>query len=166
MTRWLAVFCAAVTLGGPALAAEVHGETDVFSAPGVALAWGVVRGPDEARTSVVVRMIVDPAIREISVTGRDPFTREQKSLASAAPKRGLAEVRIPRASFADFPRTDWRFFTADKEPRLHVFYLGVPDTTPEFAAEAALDAYLTERLSAQTRARAGREPISLGPVGR
>jgi hypothetical protein len=29
---------------------------------------------------------------------------------------------------------------------LTVFYLGVPDTTPEFADAAKLDAYLAERL--------------------
>jgi hypothetical protein len=56
-------------------------------------------------------------------------------------------VRIPRGSFADFPRTEWQFLGSGKEPRLTVFYLGVPDTTPEFADEARLDAYLEERLA-------------------
>ena len=29
-----------------------------------------------------------------------------------------------------------------RRPALTVYYLGVPDTTPEFTSEAALDAYL------------------------
>jgi len=154
--RWLALLGAAIGLGLPAAAAEVHGQTDIFSAPEVALAWAVVRGPDEARTVVVVRAVTGPAIQTVAVTGRDPFTKEEKVLARVATKQGRAEVRIPRASFADFPRTDWQFFGAGKEPRLHVFYLGVPDTTPEFADEGRLDAYLTERLS--SRIPRGRSP--------
>ena len=43
-------------------------------------------------------------------------------------------------------------------PNLIVFYLGVPDTTPEFAGAAALDAYLSERI-----ARARRESGSKTP---
>ena len=37
---------------------------------------------------------------------------------------------------------------------LVVFYLGVPDTTPEFATEAALDGYLADRI-ARLRASPG-----------
>ena len=56
-------------------------------------------------------------------------------------------MRIPRASFADFPRTEWHFGAADGKTQLQVFYLGVPDTTPEFADESRLDAYLDDRLA-------------------
>ncbi len=151
-----------VTLGllaGPAGAEEVHGKIDVFSAPGVKLAWAIARGPDEARTFVVVRMRLAPGIGSVTVTGRDPFTKDQKVLEHLDPrlrggdKRSGGDnrsgddivVRIPRASFSDFPRTEWAFSGAGKEP-LTVFYLGVPDTTPEFAEAARLDAYLVERL--------------------
>ena len=149
----LAALCAAIALSSAALSAELHGQTDVFAAPGASLAWGILRGPDEARTCVVVRVLTDPVIRSVTVTGRDPFTKEERILVRAAPIGGRLDVRIPRASFADFPRTDWQFFAAEKEPRLHVFYLGVPDTTPEFADESRLEAYLKERLSSQVRAR-------------
>ena len=58
-----------------------------------------------------------------------------------------ADVKSPRAGFADFPRreihldaseADWRA----RKPAPTVYYLGVPDTTPESTSEAALDAYL------------------------
>ena len=42
--------------------------------------------------------------------GRDPFTNAEKVLLAARPATGRLDVRIPRASFADFPRTDWMFF--------------------------------------------------------
>ena len=59
---------------------------------------------------------------------------------------------MPRAHFAEFPRTELRFYAAGAAPapgppRLVVFYLGVPDTTPEFANDASLDAYLADRIA-------------------
>ena len=145
MRRFLALF-AAVGLLAPAEAKEVHGQIDAFKTPGVAMAWAVLRGPDEARTFIVVRLRVEAGIEGVAVTGRDPFTKDAKELKRAALPKGRAEVRIPRSSFADHPRTEWSFQGGHKELPLTVFYLGVPDTTPEFADEARLDKYLEERL--------------------
>lgn len=147
MRSFLVGLFAVVGLLMPAEAKEVHGQIDSFKAPGVAMAWAVVRGPDEARTFVVVRLRAAPGIDGVTVTGRDPFTKEEKVLQRVTFARGRAGVRIPRAGFADFPRTDWQFAGASKELPLTVFYLGVPDTTPEFADEARLDRYLEERLA-------------------
>ena len=38
---------------------EVHGSADAFAAPGVALAWGVLRGATEADTRIVIRIATD-----------------------------------------------------------------------------------------------------------
>ena len=72
---------------------------------------------------------------------------------------GTFDLRMPRPHFADFPRTELRFYgslTANETdpPKLVVFYLGVPDTTPEFASEAALETYLADRI-ARVRANTG-----------
>jgi len=57
------------------------------------------------------------------------------------------DIKTPRASFAELPRrgihlyasvVDWR--TGHSGPT--VYYLGVPETTPEFTTEAALETYL------------------------
>ena len=42
-------------------------------------------------------------------------------------------------------------------PRLVVYFLGVPDTTPEFATEANLSAYLADRI-ARIRAPGAKAP--------
>ncbi len=63
---------------------------------------------------------------------------------------GVAELRVARTHFADFPRTELSFFDASAPAppaSLVVYYLGVPDTTPEFANEAALAAYLDDRIA-------------------
>ncbi|HEX8010721.1 MAG TPA: hypothetical protein VF814_07285 [Casimicrobiaceae bacterium] len=138
--------------------AEVHGVADAYAAPGIALAWGILRGADEASTQVVVRIVADPKVyATVSAVGKNPFSNREQALLRASPTAGSVDVRVPRTQYADFPRTELRFYgpraspPADA-PALTVFYLGVPDTTPEFATEAALNAYLADRIA---RARAG-----------
>jgi len=132
---------------------EMHGSADAFAAAGIALAWGVLRGADEGATKVVVRIVIDPAaFSDVSVTGSDPFTRHQQAMLPITPSAGFVEVRMPRAHFAAFPRTELRFYApafplTSRTASLLVFYLGVPDTTPEFVDEAKLDSYLRARIA-------------------
>lgn len=138
---------AAMFLASAAVAADIHGETDAFSRDGVALAWAISRGKDEAGTMVVVRVATDTSIKSVTVKGQDPFTKAEKVLVAARPIDGGTEIRLPRAGFADFPRTEWDFLGADGQPKLRVYYLGIPDTTPEFPDEQRLAAYLTKRVA-------------------
>jgi hypothetical protein len=144
-----------------AAASEVHGSLDAFAARGVALAFGVLRGKDEATTQVVVRVEADRArYGALSVDGVDPFTRASQPLLTPAPIDGVRIVRIPRARFADLPRTEWRFFAsarpaAGAAPALLVFYQGVPDTTPEFDDAARLESDLAARIE-RARREAGK----------
>ena len=142
--------------------AGVHGSADVFVAPGVALAWGVLRAKDDAATSVLVRVEADAAMYgSLAATGVDPFTHaSQALLARHAIGRALV-VRLPRARFAELPRTEWRLFEAVEPragdaPALLVYYQGVPDTAPEFDDAAKLDAYLVERIARARRDAKGK----------
>ncbi len=155
VTRLLAiaivVFAMAAARAADAPPREVHGMSDAFAAPGVALAWGVMRGTGDAPAVVDVRIAVDPmTYPRVAIVGRDPFSSRERVLATS-PTAGLTDLRVPRTSFERYPRTEFRFFaTAAPEPaetpKLIVYFLGVPDTTPEFANEARLDASLGERI--------------------
>ena len=138
---------------------EIHGVGDAYAGAGIAVVWGVLRGASESATLVVLRVAADPAkYKTVEVIGRNPFSRSERKLLSETPVSGRIDVRIPRASFADFPRTELRFAPdspTSTVPDIVVYYLGVPDTTPEFATEAALEAHLTDRIA---HARAARPP--------
>ena len=147
---------AALAAPGLARAAEVHGASEAFATPGVALAWGVLRGGDEASTRVVLRMDVDPAYADVAVVGIDPFTRASHALVQGG--RGAIVVTAPREHFAQFPRTEVRLARAPgAQPDLVIYYVGLPDTTPEFADAAKLDAYIDERLQ-RLRSSSPRSP--------
>ena len=132
---------------------EIHGHSDSFAGNGVAIVWGVLRGATEETTAIVLRVAPDPArYARIAIDGVDPFTQRRQVIVAERPIAGLADVRTPRARFADFPRTELRFYatgpsSASAPPVITVFYLGVPDTTPEFAGNAGLAASLTERIA-------------------
>lgn len=139
---------------------EVHGVAETFAAPGVWLGWGILHGATEAATSVVVRIVTDPAVYPfVAVAGGNPFSQRRLPVLAAAQVAGGIDVRVARSHFADFPRTEFSFYASSSTmqsgtPQLVVYYLGVPDTTPEFTSEAALDAYLADRI-ARSRAIPG-----------
>ncbi len=127
-----------------AQAPERHGASDAFAGEGVSIAWAVMRGADEQRTQVRLRVLADPArYARFAVYGVDPFSKDQAQL--VAPRAAPATVAIPRTRFADLPRTEVRFLSADGKLALVVYYLSVPDTTPEFDSEAKLERYLETR---------------------
>jgi hypothetical protein len=136
---------------------EVHGSGDAYAAPGVTLAWGILHGADEASTQVVLRVIADPQVyATVAAIGKNPFSGQERVLQPPTAPRGSIDVRVPRAQYAEFPRTELRFYAAGSAvtPALVVYYLGVPDTTPEFPDMSKLDAYLTDR-SVRARGAAG-----------
>ena len=149
---------------------ELHGMSDAFAAPGMAMAWGIVRGASETATVVVARIVTDPAMEATpgmkkfrAVTGGDPFTHRTGPLLAATRSAGVIDVRSPRAQFADLPRTEFRLYESaaaaqQDVPALVVFFLGVPDTTPEFATEDKLQAYLSDRVARLAGASGGKPP--------
>jgi hypothetical protein len=130
----------------------VHGADSLFVSPTVKLAWVVRLGTTEAETLVVVRIAAaDATYRLMRVDGIDPFSKQHKVFVATRALDPATDVAIPRAAFADHPSTEFRFFAsaedaaADK-PKLTVFYLGVPDTTPEFPGQREAEAYLERML--------------------
>ena len=142
---------------------EVHGENSVFSGPGVVIVWGILRTPVEDHTQVVMRIAVpDRAYAAVAVDAVDPFTRARRPVLDARPLGEELGVPSRRQLFADFPRREIHHYRTAEGPRagppvVTIYYLGVPDTTPEFTSEATLIAYLTAAVT-KTRGAAGKAP--------
>ena len=165
LLAWAALFSITL-LSAPAPVAgqeqQVHGENSSFLGNGVAMVWVVLRGTSEEDTQVILR--IAPAGGEfaaVSLDGVDPFTQQRREFLARRPLGNGLEVRTPRASFADFPRREIHFYAAGgqnaKGPRLIVYFMGLPDTSPEFNSEAALKQYVDDTL-AKLLAAKGRTP--------
>lgn len=130
---------------------EVPGGDAVFAGRGVAILWGVIRGPDEARTRVVVwteRLDAAAPWRLLSVQAADPLTgeREWVRLGAALEVNAPATVELPREAFVSKPSLRFLFYTHPGavqrgRPGLVVFFVSIPDTVPEFASRAELEDY-------------------------
>jgi hypothetical protein len=141
---------------------QVHGENSSFLGNGVAMVWVVLRGTSEEDTQVILR--IAPAggdFSALSVEGVDPFTQQRREILARRPLGNWLEVRTSRATFADFPRREIHFYAAGDQhaqgPSLTVYFMGLPDTSPEFNSEAALKKYVDDTL-AKLLAAKGRTP--------
>lgn len=141
---------------------EIHGENSSFVGNGVAMVWGVLRGARDEDTQAVLRIApAGGSYVAVSVDGVDPFSQRRQELLGMRPMANPLDIPTPRATFADLPRRELHFYTASdqaaRRPSLTVYFMGLPDTTPEFASEAALRHYLEETLATLLTAK-GRTP--------
>ena len=86
-----------------------------------------------------------------AIEGADPFTGTCRELLLRRPLDALLDVWTLRATFADLPRREVHFYSKaggeTQPPAVTVYFMGLPDTTPEFNSEAALLGYLNETLT-------------------
>ena len=143
---------------------EIHGENSVFVGHGVAIAWGVLKGATEEQSQVIARIVpAGEGFAAVRIEGVDPFTQNRHVFIDGRPLRDRLDVRTPRGTFADFPRREILLYRTDADWKARtatvtIFYLGLPDTTPEFISEAALSTYLDEALAKIQGAGQGKTP--------
>jgi hypothetical protein len=127
---------------------EVHGANAVFVGRGVAIAWAILRGASEEDTRVVMRVVPRGGPwRRVSVDAVDPFTGDRRVLLAPQPFLGSLDVVTARATFAALTRREVQLYTPDEQHAITIYYLGLPDTTPEFTSAAAVSAYLDRALT-------------------
>jgi hypothetical protein len=131
---------------------KVHGADSLFVAPTVKVGWVVQKGESEETTRVVLRVVnsVDQ-FRRVRLDGVDPFSNNRKVLVSAQALGESIDLSLPRSGFAEFPSCEIHLYRSaapslEEQPSLTVYYLGVPDTTPEFASAQDAQAYLAKAL--------------------
>jgi hypothetical protein len=155
MRRMACLSLALTTLaaGNPVRAQqEVHGADSIFVAPSVKIGWAVQKGTGEDTTLVIIRVVNSAGqYTQVRLDGVDPFSNSRKVLISPRPLQRRIDLSLRRSSFVDFPSSEVRLYRSqatadDQAPSLTVYYLGVPDTTPEFASAQDAEAYLAKAL--------------------
>ena len=142
-----------LTMAWPSRAAageRIHGENSSFAGQGVVVVWGVLRGASDLETRVILRLVPAGATYSaVSVEGVDPFTEGRTVLLPRSALDGGLNLWIPRASFAEAPQREIHLYTGagGDRPALTIYFLGLPDTTPEFDSEAALSRYVDETVT-------------------
>ena len=143
---------------------EIHGENSVFAGYGVAIAWGILKGATEEQTQVIARIVpAGEGFAAVRIEGVDPFTQSRHVFIDGRSLHDRLDVRTPRGTFAEFPRREILLYRTDadwkaRSATVTIYYLGLPDTTPEFISEAALFTYLDEALAKIRSAGQGNKP--------
>ena len=152
---WVAVLALVSGSLDPAHAQEtVHGADSLFVAPTVKIAWAVQKAASEDATTVVIRVVNSAgSYRSVRMDGVDPFSKSRKVLVPVRSIVEHADLIVPRAGFAEHPSCEIHLYrsepaSADQTASITIYYLGVPDTTPEFPTKEAMDAYLGKIIEA------------------
>jgi hypothetical protein len=155
---WRALIAATVLLVFGNTHAQVkeevlHGADGIFVVPDVAIVWAVLKQPPGDKATIWLRVVNSTRkFSHVAIDGVDPFSKKRERVAAGV--KLDAEARIPsdRDTFAELPSREVHLYRTEADlraerPALTVYYLGVPDTTPEFSSRAVMDGYLgTARL--------------------
>jgi hypothetical protein len=134
---------------GQAKVEALHGADGIFVVPDAAIVWAVLKQPSGDKATVWLRVVNSTRkFSHVAVDGVDPFSKKRERIEAGTRLETEARIASDRDTFSDLPsrevhfyrtETDWRTST----PALTVYYLGVPDTTPEFSTRAAMDEYFS-----------------------
>jgi hypothetical protein len=142
-------FC--VSLAYPAT--EHHGADSVFEKEGIVIFWAILKGQNEANSWVYIRIINSGGnpFQFYSVEAIDPFSKEKEWVVKGEPFQKKNVVKRTRTSFRDKTSRRILFYrnveALEKEiPDMAVFYMGVPDTSPEVLSEKEMESYFEKVL--------------------
>ena len=126
----------------------LHGADGIFVSPDAAIVWAVLKAPTGDIATVWFRVVNSTRkFSHVSVDGVDPFTKKRVRVEPGVALQADARLQSDRDTFGDLPSREVHFYRSEADwkadkPAMTVYYLGVPDTTPEFSTRAALDDYL------------------------
>jgi hypothetical protein len=132
---------------------EFHGADSVFEKEGIAILWAILKGPTEESSWVYIKIVNSGKsfFQIFSVEAVDPFSKEKEWVMKGKKLEKENLVRSDRTSFRDKTARRILFYRSmeafEKEnPDMTVYYLGVPDTSPEFLSEKDLEGYFNKAL--------------------
>lgn len=125
----------------------LHGADGIFVLPDVAIVWAVLKQPSGDKATVWLRVVNSTGkFSHVAIDGVDPFSKKRERVEAGAKLAAEARIASDRDTFSDLPSREVHLYRTEADlrankPALTVYYLGVPDTTPEFATRAAMDDY-------------------------
>jgi len=132
---------------------EFHGADSVFEKEGITILWAILKGPTEGSSRVYIKILNsgNSPFQVFSVEAVDPFSKEKEWVVKGEVLKKENLVKGVRTSFNE--KTGRRvFFYKNAEdlskgnPVMIVYYLGIPDTSPEFLTEREMENYFEEAL--------------------
>ena len=132
---------------------EYHGADSVFEKDGIIILWAILKGQDEANSWVYTKIIKseENPFHFFSVEAIDPFSKEKEWVVKGERLEKANVVKSIRTSFRDKTSRRFLFYRntealENEAPDMAVFYMGVPDTSPEVLSEKEMEGYFEKAL--------------------
>jgi hypothetical protein len=132
---------------------EFHGADSVFEKEGITILWAILKGPTEESSRVYIKILNSgkSPFQIFSLEAVDPFSKEKEWVVKGETLKKENLVKSVRTSFTE--KTGRKVFFYKNAEDLSkenaatiVYYLGVPDTTPEFLTEREMENYFEKAL--------------------
>jgi hypothetical protein len=129
---------------------EIHGADSSFRVDFLGIVWGMLRGDQGAPVQVIIRVRVlgdSPApYAAYAVQAVEPLSGATDWVARRRPLESVNDVVSPREVFKEMTGRRLLFYrqaagASEPAPDLVIYYMGVPDTTPEFADAGQMEKY-------------------------
>jgi hypothetical protein len=134
---------------------EYHGADSLFEKEGIVILWAILKGPTEESSWVYIKIIHEKgdsgAFQIFSVEAVDPFSNQKEWVIKGEPLKRENTVKSIRASFREKTARRVLFYEKAEDllkenPAMTVYYLGVPDTSPELMTEREIESYFKQAL--------------------
>jgi hypothetical protein len=135
---------------------EFHGADSIFEKEGIIMLWAILKGSTEENSWVYIKIIQTGegpvSFQCFSVEAVDPFSNQKEWVVKGETFKKENVVKSIRASFREKTARRVLFYEKAEDllkenPAMIVYYLGVPDTSPEFVTEREMEDYLEKALN-------------------
>lgn len=135
---------------------EYHGADSIFEKEGIIILWGIFKGSTEETSWVYIKIIHKEgdsgSFQIFSVEAVDPFSNQKEWVVKGEAFKKENMVKSIRASFREKTARRVLFYEKAEDllkenPAMIVYYLGVPDTSPEFMTEREIENYFEKAFS-------------------
>jgi len=129
---------------------EFHGADSFFEKEGIVILWAILKGSTEEDSWVYMKIIQTGqrpvSFQSFGVEAVDPFSNEKAWVVKGETLKKENSVKSIRVSFREKTARRVYFYETSEgfpraKPAMTVYYLGVPDTAPEFMTERDLEDY-------------------------
>ena len=131
-------------------ARKVHGADSSFREGPLGICWGILRTRSGADPQVVIRIRIMDSDRNpylsYAIQAVNPFSEAVNWIVEPKPLAEVNDAVSMREAFKNMGGRRLIFYEraaakADEQPDLVIYYMGIPDTAPEFQAADQLEDY-------------------------
>jgi hypothetical protein len=132
---------------------EFHGADSAFEREGITILWAILKGPTEESSWVYIKIVNSGKnpFQTFSVEAVDPFSKEKEWVVKGEKLEEENVVKGVRSSFKDKTARRILFYRSTEafereNPDMAIYYLGVPDTSPEVLSEKEMENYFEKAI--------------------